>query len=176
MKWASGQPGTEPWLPSQFQDARILKRFDGKHTLSDIVLETGMPSDMIYPLAITLYTLGTLELRIRGTETSQVTMDPKIQSMEFSRIQNKLEEIRQADYFTILGLTPRATPFEIDAAFRQVMNDFSPTAFTPQTSEKEQGSMAEISRGIHEAYEVLKNDRLRMAYARNLPASQPSRH
>ena len=176
MKWASGQPGTVPWLPSQFQDARILKRFDGKHTLSDIVLETGMPSDLIFPLAITLYTLGTLELRIRGTETSQVTMDPKIQSMEFSRIQNKLEEIRQADYFTILGLTPRATPFEIDAAFRQVMNDFSPSAFTPQTSEKEQGSMAEISRGIHEAYEVLKNDRLRMAYARNLPASQPSRH
>jgi len=76
--------------------------------------------------------------------------------------------VHEADYFTLLGVRRDATTFEIRRAYEAARRDYSATIFPPELQRELAGELGEINRLIDEAYQVLRDDRVRRSYQANL--------
>ena len=88
--------------------------------------------------------------------------------MHIARLREKLDQVRRADYFAILGLSRRCTPHEIREAADRLAAEFDPGRFEGLPDPELSGMAGEIRRVVAEAREVLSAEDLRREYLAGL--------
>jgi len=149
------------------REALLAQAIDGLRTLEDLWVEGG--SEPLAGLQI-LYALvvgGRVEIAVRGLD---VARPPEVDAaIDRARITEKYQQIRNANYFEILGLTAQATTTEIQRAYERLSQEFQPWRHpvAPEVQER----LEEIQRVLGEARDVLADEALREGYTRHLGPS-----
>lgn len=161
------------------RDWRLLDAMEGRLTLGELGAAAGMDPDPLWSLAYALYCLGVVALpaepsvdapgggALRGAAGSQSEEDAALE-LEIQRILRRRDLAREGDYFALLGADPEATSTEISEAHTRILKGLStpplPTVLADRFSEE----LEEIRAVLHEARDVLSDERLRERYRRYL--------
>lgn len=179
-------------------ERRAIELFDGDRSLRDILFaEQGLPGGLsepgLYALAWFLLCVGGLQVGeaqhavdTRGLPT-QVTPasvgrvrdrrergrddgseNEADRAIERERILAKLDQLGDADYFSILGVERHATSHEIRRAYERLAADFAAKRFSVAMQTELGPQLTEIGQVLHEALRVLTDEALRSSYRSNL--------
>ncbi len=145
-------------------EERAAALADGLRTLDEIV--GGSPLD---PLATSqllagLVMVGALASRFQAGGARETGA----RAIDLARLREKLDQVRRADYFTILGLSRHATPFEVREAAERLLADFDPGHFHGQREPGLREKLDEVRRVVAEALDVLGDEALRAEYVDGL--------
>ncbi len=166
-------------------DRRLAQAFDGRRTLAELATAADGGELAIYALAHALVALG-LARRADGGRArtspglpdidivappSSITGAAELQ-VDRDRVLAKHAHVVEADYFTVLGVRPDASGFEIRRAWEAARRDFAAEGFAVELARELHGELAEIALVLDEALRVLHDDRVRVAYATHLPATR----
>jgi len=148
-------------------ERRVVRYLDGSRSLEDIVFSTGLPPVRVYHVATGLVALGLAQVLVRGAE-SAVGEEPA-DDIDRGRIRARLEQMRDCDYFEILGVSRFATPFEVERAYSRSRREFSSERFSDRLRAEYGEELTEIERVLEDARQVLCDTAMRDAYAYHLP-------
>jgi hypothetical protein len=148
--------------PAEQEAADRLAR--GPAALAQLVADGPLDELAAYALAATLLALGAAVVA-----TAAGAGAARSRPGDRERALAKHAQVREADYFAILGVARTATAYEIRRAWERLRNDFAPVRFAPAVGDALDLELAEIRDVLDEAYRVLADDRLREAYRSNLP-------
>ncbi|HEY7725120.1 MAG TPA: DUF4388 domain-containing protein, partial [Anaeromyxobacteraceae bacterium] len=145
-------------------ERRIADLADGLRTVDEIVQDSPLDPLSSRQLLAALVETGHLAVRIRATPAAP----PPAEGIEVARLDEKLDQVRRADYFTILGLSRAATPYEIRASAERLLSEFEPARWGGLGDAGAAERLAEVCRVVAEARDVLADDELRGAYLAGL--------
>jgi hypothetical protein len=149
-------------------ERQVVRLLDGGHSMEDIVFTSALPALRVYQIAVALLIMGYAEVLIRGETAEERERVAAYVQIDRERVQDKLDQVRKFDYFQVLGVSRRATPYEIERAYERLIRDFAPESL-PEALRSELGrDLAEIRAVLADARDVLRDDLLRNAYARHL--------
>ena len=152
----------------------VIQKLDGERTLAEVADAAEVDHLGVLQLAFALVALGVAEVAVPGTATSlrparsQALVGETDLAIDRQRVLAKQALVREADYFTLLGVRRDASSFEIRRAYEAARRDYAPTGFPPELQNELAASLGEINRLIDEAYQVLRDDRVRRSYQANL--------
>ncbi|PTL79061.1 hypothetical protein [Vitiosangium sp. GDMCC 1.1324] len=147
------------------RELRLLAEIDGEQTLEQLLLGAGMPQDTALKVLAVARALGLVTLRpAAGVSDEQEAPG----ELDVRRLESKFEEIQDADYFTVLGLSRAAGSEEVRRAFELLTAEFHPLRFAGHPDPALQHRAQQISNALSEAARALTDDRLREEYARSL--------
>ncbi len=154
------QPPTSAELGLTAGEQRVLELADGLRTLDEILADSPLEDLRARQTLAALVMVGALMVRFHaGARATE-----EVPSIDLARVREKLDQVRRADYFAILGLARQCTPYEIREAAERLGGEFDSARFTgveePGLAEK----LAEIRQVVAEALEVLSDDALRGEY------------
>jgi hypothetical protein len=159
-----GGPGAEELglLP---QERRALAIADGLRTLDEVLAASPLDTLSTRQLLAALVLVGAVGVKVvqAGRPAAQVAT-----GIDLARVKEKLEQVRRADYFTILGLGGAATPHEVRSAAERLTAEFQPERFRGHQEEGLPARLEEIRRVVADAREVLSDPFLREEYQRGL--------
>ncbi len=141
----------------------LLGAVDGTSSVGELLLACALPQEQ----ALKTLRLGRL---LRAIEIRPGTILPGTPGpdVDVRRLKSKFEEIREADYFAVLGLPRSAGSNEVQQAFQVLSAEFNPLKFAGHPDPSLQSQAQEIRDLLAEAAQTLQDDRLRAAYAGNL--------
>jgi hypothetical protein len=147
------------------EERRVVALADGLRTLDEI--DSASPLDPLSTRQVlaALVHLGALAVRTfqGGRSASAATT-----AIDLGRVRDKLEQVRRADYFTVLGVGRLCTPYEVREASERLAAEFDPRRYQGIREDALDERLAEIRRVVADAREVLADDRLREEYLRGL--------
>lgn len=148
-------------------ERRALAITDGLRTLDEVLAQSPLDALSTRQLITALVLVGALAVRVvqAGRPAAQVSA-----GIDLARVKEKLEQVRRADYFTILGLGRVATPHEVRAAAERLTAEFQPERYRGHQEEGLPARLEEIRRVLADAREVLADPLLREEYQRGLSA------
>ncbi|MBT6433354.1 MAG: DUF4388 domain-containing protein, partial [Deltaproteobacteria bacterium] len=167
---ADGQLDAE-LLGLEARERQAVRMLDGTRNIEEIVFSTGLGPLAIYQVMAGLLTLDLVQVLVRGNEGYNLDGSSSADLLDRRRLEDKVEQTRHQDYFTILGVSRQATPYEITQAHKKLIQEYAPTNFSDAVCNQYKRELIEIERVLDDAYDVLQDDSLRLAYARNLPRS-----
>jgi len=141
----------------------LLAAIDGVSSVGELLLACGMPQEQALKLLRLARLLRAIEIRPGSRGPGAPGPD-----VDIRRLQSKFEEIREADYFAVLGLPRSAGSEEVRQAFEVLSAEFNPLKFAGHLDPSLLTQAAQIQDLLAEAAHTLQNDRLRTAYAGNL--------
>ena len=159
-----GAPATAE-LGLSADERRVVALADGLRALEEIVQASPLDALSTRQVLAALVLTGALSVRAlqAGRPTGQASA-----AIDMGRVKEKLEQVRRADYFTVLGVGRLCTPHEVREAADRLQAEFEPGRFAGQPDEGLPTRLAEILQVIQDAREVLADDRLRDEYLRGL--------
>ena len=89
-------------------------------------------------------------------------------AIDRQRVLAKHALVVEADYFTLLGVRRDATSFEIRRAYEAARRDYAATCFPSELQRELAGELSDIGALIEEAYQVLRDERVRRSYQAHL--------
>ena len=149
-------------------ELRVLTLMDGTRTIEELVFNSRLDALRVYHLLSALVTLQVAQVVSRGAEEFVSTPCAPQSSIDHRRIQNKLEQVQQRDYFEILGVERSATSYEIEQAYERFCYDFAPDRLPPELKTELRRDLSEIHQVVEDARLVLLNPQTREAYAHHL--------
>jgi CheY-like chemotaxis protein len=141
----------------------LLAAVDGVATVGELLLACALPQEQALKTLMLGRVLRAIEIR-PGTG-STATPGPDV---DVRRLKSKFDEIQEADYFAVLGLSRTAGSEEVQLAFQVLSAEFNPLKFAGHPDPSLQSQAQEIRDLLAEAAQTLRDDRLRAAYAGNL--------
>jgi hypothetical protein len=146
-------------------ERRTLAMADGLRTLDELVAASPLDALSTRQLLAALVLVGALGVKVvqAGRPALQVAA-----GIDLARVKEKLEQVRRADYFTILGLGRLATPHEVRAAAERLTTEFQAERYRGHQEEGLPARLEEIRRVVADAREVLADPFLREEYQRGL--------
>ncbi|HTM46979.1 MAG TPA: hypothetical protein VL137_18610 [Polyangiaceae bacterium] len=84
------------------------------------------------------------------------------------RIASRKALVDEADYFTLLGVSPAATAYDIERAYSMLRQQFEPNRILTAKTADLSDTVTEITQVLDEAYAILVNDAQRQAYRKAL--------
>jgi DNA-binding response OmpR family regulator len=167
------------------EERQAADLFDGRRTLGEIAAAAHLDETGVYQLAHGLIALGRARLADRGvtatphaipTDSGRNTVIAAGSTgergadttIDRERIAAKFAHVREADYFTILGVRRDATGFEIRRAWETARRDYGPESFAVDVQRDQAGELREIAGVLDEAYQILRSDELRARYLSHL--------
>jgi len=109
----------------------------------------------LYGLAL----LGCIE-----SETAQPELLPPDEEVDRKRLEHRIAQTRESDYYTLLGLTPEASPYEIRRAYERALEELTVERLAAIGAQDLDPELTEVRYILTEAFEVLSDDLLRAAY------------
>jgi CheY-like chemotaxis protein len=145
-------------------ERRVVGLADGLRALEEILQASPLDALSARQVLAALVLVGGLTIR-----SLQAGRPPghAVAAIDLARVREKLEQVRRADYFSVLGVGRLCTPHEVREAAQRLDGEFDPRRF-PQGDEGLPGRLAEILQVVHDAREVLADERLRDEYLRGL--------
>jgi CheY-like chemotaxis protein len=146
-------------------ERRALALADGLRTVDEIVAASPLDSLSTRQALAAMVLVGALAVRTfqGGRPASAATA-----AIDLARVRDKLDQVRRADYFTILGVGRLCTPHEVREAFERLRAELDPRRFQTAREDGLEARLGEIQRVLSDARDVLADDRLREEYLRGL--------
>ena len=146
-------------------ERRVVALADGLRALEEIVGASPLDALSTRQVLSALVLTGALSVRAlqAGRPPGQASA-----AIDLARVKDKLEQVRRADYFTVLGVGRLCTPHEVREAAERLRVEFEPRRFAGLPDEGLPARLAEILKVVEDAREVLADDRLREEYLRGL--------
>ena len=145
------------------RERKMITWVDGEATIEDLSLASGLKPDLAFRALLVAQLLGIIEVRpgVKKTEPSSGQLD-------LHRLEAKFDEVQDADYFTILGISRAAGTEEVRRAFQRLAQEFDPLRFSGHPDPSIQQRAQVVARLLEEAARALEDDRRRVEYARHL--------
>ena len=107
------------------RERKMLTWVDGEATIEDLSLASGLKPDLAFRALLVAQLLGIIEVRpgVKRTE-------PNSGQLDLQRLEAKFDEVQDADYFTILGLSRAAGTEDVRRAFQRLAQEFDPLRFS----------------------------------------------
>lgn len=124
-----------------------------------------------------LVTLGILEARPPSRHplpSVHPEIDPLDADAVRARVQARMALVHEADYFSLLGVGPAATGYEIRRAFLELRRSFEPKRLLTAATADLHDDVTLIVEVLEEAYHILRDPHRRNRYRRALEASGPA--
>lgn len=118
-----------------------------------------------------LSVLATMPAVERGSERAPALVDPLDEEALRARVAARLALVEEADYFSLLGLGPAATPYEIRRAYLELRRTFEPARALSASTADLLPKVELILSVLDEAYEILRDPVRRERYRRAIEAS-----
>jgi len=150
-----------------------LEAMDGERTLREISRMIPIEEPELYQIAYAALVLGAVlpkgagDVRSHGGEPVPVAQRRDL-AIDRKRVAAKHAQVREGDYFSLLGLRPDATSHEVLRAYERMRLDFSGASIAEEVSTEMAVELAEIRELVEEAYQILGDDALREAYRESL--------
>ena len=145
-------------------EQRVLDLADGLRTLDEILDSSPLPPLETRQVLAGLLMVGALSLRFHGG----VDARRESQSIDLARVREKLDQVRRADYFAILGLSRHATAYEVREAAERLAAEFDPGRYAAYREPGLRDQLEEILGVLAEAREILSAEELRAEYLAGL--------
>ena len=145
------------------RERSVMRLFDSSRSLEDIIFSTGLGPNRVYQVAAILSLTGHIQTLMRDHRGFDLDL---ANGVDARRIEARLLDVRHQDYFSVLGLRSNATEYEVERAYRRALSEFSADNFSPSLSQSYREALSEIRRVLDDAYEVLRDNRLRERYAK----------
>lgn len=146
------------------RERKMLSWADGEATVEDLSLASGLKPDVSFRALLVARLLGIVQL----TPGTRRHLELDGGQLDVQRLEAKYDEVQDADYFTILGLTRSAGGEEVRRAFQRLSAEFDPLRFSGHADASLQQRAQSISDLLEEAARALEDDRRRAEYARHL--------
>ncbi len=145
------------------EERRLLELADGLRTLDEMCSDSPLDPLSSRQVLAALVEVGTLAVRIRSEPVTASSS-----AIDLARLAEKLDQVRRADYFTILGASRAATPYELRTSADRLLAELDAPRWAlldePGLAER----LAEVRRVVTEAREVLLDPELRASYLEGL--------
>ncbi|WP_242394624.1 DUF4388 domain-containing protein, partial [Anaeromyxobacter oryzisoli] len=161
---AEGGPGPAD-LGLSAEERRAVALADGLRTLDEIVAASPLDALTTRQLLAALVLVGALAVRVLQAGGPQAQ---RAQAIDLGRVREKLDQVRRADYFTVLGVGRLCTPHEVREASDRLLAELDPQRYGGARDESLPATLAEIQAVVKDARDVLADDRLRDEYLRGL--------
>ncbi len=145
------------------KERKMLSWVDGEASVEDLALASGLKQEQSLRTLVVAKLLGLIEVRAPEKPSAAISGD-----LDIRRLDAKYDEVQDADYFTILGLTRSASSDEVQRAFRRLAEEFDPIKYTGHPDASLQQRAQVVSSLIEEAAKALEDERRRAEYARHL--------
>jgi CheY-like chemotaxis protein len=155
------RPPSQTDLGLSPDEARVAELADGLRTLEEIVADAAVDPLSARQVLAALVEVGALQVKILAPREAPA---PEPSTIDLARIYAKLDQVRRADYFAILGLGRACTPYEVREAAARLFAELDPERFAGVTAEGLGAKLDEITRVVREARDVLSDDALRAEY------------
>jgi CheY-like chemotaxis protein len=146
-------------------ERRVVALADGLRALEEIVQASPLDPLSTRQVLAALVVVGALGVRVLHAGRPR---GGAVAAIDLARVKDKLEQVRRADYFTVLGVGRLCTPHEVREAAERLLAEFDPQRFAGVQDEGLPARLAEIVQVLQDAREVLADDRLRDEYLRGL--------
>ncbi len=145
------------------KERRMLSYLDGEANVEDLALASSLKPEAAYRALLVAKLLGLLDLKL--PERASAPPGPEL---DVARLESKYDQVQDADYFSILGLTREAGADEVERAWLRLSEEFDPIRFSGHPDASLQQRAAVVFGLIEEAARALRDDRRREEYARHL--------
>ncbi len=140
----------------------LLKSANGAEGVDALCAAAGMQLDIGASLFWLAKHLGMLEFK--ESEAPAVA----VKEIDLERLNAKVREVEEADYFQMLGLPRSAGREEVQQAFPFLSSQFDPLKFVGHPDPKVLEKAHQLQLTLAEAAAALRDDDLRQLYAQNL--------
>jgi len=154
-------------------ERRVIELMDGERSLAEIGAAGFFEELTVYQAAYIAVVLGAAVVRGDGVFTLQG--DPSVaaarrreEGIDRQRIAAKHAQVRESDYFVLLGLRPDASHYEVMRAYERCREEFRKEAFSPELASELASELEEIGEVLDEALLVLRDDQRRTVYRETL--------
>jgi CheY-like chemotaxis protein len=148
------------------RERRMAELVDGLRNIEELLFETGVEPLAGLKVLYALLLAGAVEISVPGISTDNTA--EASQRIDMGRVGEKYEQVRSANYFEILGVSEKATAYEIQQAYDRLAREFQPARFGELNRTEVSERLEEIQRVLAEARDVLSDDRLRQDYGRHI--------
>lgn len=148
------------------EEQQVVAAIDGARTLTEIAATSKQPLAVVRAVVLTLALLHAVTIREPMAAVGAAHVDDDDVRVDRARILHKLGQVQVGDYFSLLGIPPDATSFEVAQAGREMRLLFAPTSFARVLQEEYQRELELIALVVNEAADVLSDDDRRQAYVR----------
>lgn len=148
----------------------VIDRCDGRRTAARVAEASPVDRGQALAVLYGLLLLGYLEPEAGAPERAHLD-----RVVDRGRLEQRLALAREADYFSLLGLAPEASPYEIRRAYEAVRRELSPEGLAEIDATDLADRIDEARYALDEAYEVLSDAELRETYRRGRFGEDPLR-
>lgn len=145
------------------RERKMLSWVDGEATIEDLSLASGLKPDHSFRALLVAKLLGLIEVK-----PGEKKVEASNGQLDVHRLEAKYDEVQDADYFTILGLSRAAGTDDVRRAFERLSQEFDPLRFSGHPDPSLQQRAQVVARLLEEAARALEDDRRRTEYARHL--------
>jgi CheY-like chemotaxis protein len=158
-------------------ERRVVEQLDGARGLEAVAAAAGVDLLTAYQIAFALLVLGVGAVARPDPGDTDVWGEAARQpslvgatdlAIDRQRVIAKHAHVGEADYFMLLGVRRDASAFEIKRAYESARRDYAIDAFPDELRDDLGAQLEEINALLEEAYQVLRDERLRDAYRANL--------
>jgi hypothetical protein len=154
----------------------VMQKLDGERTIEQVAEAALVDHVVALQLAFALVALGVAEVVDHGPAAvdrptrsrSRALVGETDLAIDRQRVLAKHALVVEADYFTLLGVRRDATSFEIRRAYEAARRDYASVGFPPELQNELARQLSEINLIIEEAYQILRDERVRRSYQQNL--------
>jgi hypothetical protein len=146
------------------REDHFLALVDGETTVEELARASGLRDGGALKLLAAVLALGWLEVTAPEIESAS----PPPPTLELERLEGKFQQVQEADYFAILGLSRAAGGEEVQRAYAQLSAEFHPLKYAGHPDANVHHRARQVQDALSEAAHVLRDDRLRASYSRHL--------
>jgi len=143
-------------------EMRFFESIDAETQLEELVEDLGFHPKQMFFMLLTAWKLGVIEF------SKKKFMHAGTSELNIKRLFARFEEIRDADYFGVLGVSQEASTPELKDAHMRLMEEFNPLKFAGHADPKVFACAKQLTALVEEAFWVLENETQRKEYAQNL--------
>ncbi|MCL2626641.1 MAG: hypothetical protein FWD46_07505 [Cystobacterineae bacterium] len=144
------------------REKRFFESMDTETRLGDLTEGLGLQPKQIYATLLTAWKLGVIEF------SEKTFVHAGASEVSAERLFVRFEEIREADYFDVLGVSQEASTCELEDARMRLIEEFNPLKFAGHKNPQALACAKQLTALVEEAFLVLENESQRKEYAHHL--------
>jgi hypothetical protein len=156
-------------LGAEGAERRVPPLFDGVRAFDEIVKASGLPEEVVYRTALTLFSLRLLVPAASTLSAPQPGTRSRDRDIERERIHARHALVKEGDYFQILGVARTADRAEVRRAYERRARELGPDGIGPELLGELQTEIEGLREALGEAFRILGDDGLRARYRDALP-------
>lgn len=151
-------------------ELELLQRCDGTRSLEQLIESASLERGQALAVLTGLELLGALGRR----SAVKADLDDQRHDLERQRLEQWIARCWEADYFTLLGITPDASPYEVRLARDEILQELDAKRLAAVAATDLDERLDDVRYVVNEAYHLLRDEPLRLAYLEaRFPESKP---